>query len=130
EWLAAQTGNRDHFKIHITEDSREIILDDSRRTALFRIAQEAITNAIRHSTAQHLTIALHLTPAEVLMTIDDDGQGFSYDPLAEEGGFGLRGMMERASRLGGQVEIMAIPTGGTRVRASLPRLPEDQVEER
>ncbi len=130
EWLAAQTGNRDHFKIHITEDSREIILDDSRRTALFRIAQEAITNAIRHSTAQHLTIALHLTPAEVLMTIDDDGQGFSYDPLAEEGGFGLRGMMERASRLGGQVEIMAIPTGGTRVRTTLPRIPEDQVEER
>ncbi|MBF0108271.1 MAG: AAA family ATPase [Magnetococcales bacterium] len=129
EWLATGTGNRDDFKIHIREDSQEVLLDDARRTALFRIAQEAITNAIRHSAAQHLTIALNLAATAVVMTLEDDGHGIPPDRLADGGGFGLRGMKERARRFDGRVEIEAIPSGGTRVRATLPRLPSDLVEE-
>jgi signal transduction histidine kinase/ligand-binding sensor domain-containing protein len=88
---------------------------------LFRIAQEAVTNAIKHADAQHIEIALHYQPTEVRLLVSDDGRGF--DPAEAQGPqaghFGLVGMRERAQGLG-QLTIESRPGGGTRIQMIVP----------
>jgi two-component system sensor histidine kinase UhpB len=83
---------------------------------LYRIAQEGLTNAARHSGAT--TVELSLTPADggVLLSITDDGTGL--DGSAE--GAGIRGMRERALLVGGELTVGAGPEGGTRVSLYVP----------
>jgi nitrate/nitrite-specific signal transduction histidine kinase len=82
---------------------------------LYRIAQEALNNTLRHAQAQRVDVHLHENAQAVTLEIADDGIGF--DALAPEaqGGFGLRGMAERAARLGGQLAIESEPGKGTRI---------------
>lgn len=93
-------------------------------TALYRIAQEALHNALKYAHATHLEVELALTASEARLTIQDDGAGF--DPAAlpasgnERGGFGLAGMGERARLLGGQLEMESSPGLGTRVIVAVP----------
>ena len=92
--------------------------------AAFRVAQEALANAVRHSGASHITLSLTFTPAEVQLDMSDDGQGFSAptspDLLTQEGHFGLVGMRERTLLAGGQLEVTSQPGQGTRVWARFP----------
>lgn len=85
--------------------------------ACFRIAQEAMTNALRHADAGTVTLRLRNGDGTLKLDIQDDGRGF--DPLAARG-LGLVTMRERAQQLGGDVWIEPAPDGGTRVRAHLP----------
>ena len=85
--------------------------------ACFRIAQEAMTNALRHADAGTVTLRLRNGEGTLKLDIQDDGRGF--DPLAARG-LGLVTMRERAQQLGGDVWIEPAPDGGTRVRAQLP----------
>ena len=85
--------------------------------ACFRIAQEAMTNALRHANAGTVTLRLRNGDGTLKLDIQDDGRGF--DPLAARG-LGLVTMRERAQQLGGDVWIEAGPDGGTHVRARLP----------
>jgi PAS domain S-box-containing protein len=91
-------------------------------TALFRIAQEATTNVLRHAAAQRLRVRLWCDDGCLFLDIEDDGRGFE---LPAESGvaerhFGLMGMHERARLLGGDVELHRPADGGTRVRAWVP----------
>ncbi|MBT2498260.1 sensor histidine kinase [Agromyces sp. ISL-38] len=83
--------------------------------AAYRIAQEALTNVVRHAGAARAIVTLDRTGDELVLTIDDDGAGFD-----DREGSGILGMRERAALLGGSVEIGASPMGGTRVTAHLP----------
>jgi signal transduction histidine kinase/DNA-binding NarL/FixJ family response regulator len=90
---------------------------------LFRIAQEAVTNALRHARARSVRVGIVYAPAAVTLLVQDDGAGFDRDRVDESGvshGLGLRGMSERARLLGGQLELDSTPGWGTRVRASVP----------
>ncbi|MBI5611074.1 MAG: ATP-binding protein, partial [Deltaproteobacteria bacterium] len=89
--------------------------------ACFRIAQEALTNAARHSRAKQVHVALRAGPAQLLCEIRDDGCGF--DPAAVADGHGLTGMRDRAALLGGEVEVAAAPGRGCRVTVRLPLSP-------
>ena len=93
--------------------------------ALFRIAQEALSNARRHARAERVAIALELTAGAVSLVIADDGRGFAAvaPAAAGSGGEGLAGMRDRAQRLGGECVVSAAPGEGTRVavRVPLPR---------
>lgn len=82
---------------------------------LYRIAQEALNNTLRHAQAQRVSVRLHENQQIVTLEIVDDGIGF--DTLAPEvqGGFGLRGMAERAAKLGGRLEIESQPGMGTKI---------------
>lgn len=82
--------------------------------AAFRIIQEAITNVVRHAGAGRAAIVLGYGVEELVITVDDDGQGISGPP-----GNGIQGMRERAEALGGSLEVGPGPLGGTRVRAVL-----------
>lgn len=88
-------------------------------TGLFRVAQEAITNVVQHARATMLTVDFAATPQMVQLSVADDGQGF--DPQAfADGRYGLRGMVERAKLLGGQINIDSRPGAGTHVAVQVP----------
>jgi two-component system, NarL family, sensor histidine kinase UhpB len=89
----------------------------------YRVAQEALSNAARHSGARHLRVRLILTGAGLELRVSDDGCGFSFD----EGkvGLGISGMRERALLAGGTLEIESRPNLGTRVRLLLPAADEE-----
>ncbi len=84
---------------------------------LYRIAQEALNNTLKHAQARHISVVLQHKPGEyVSLEISDDGQGFEPAAIRERGGFGLSGMEERAVQLGGRLTIDSRPGAGTRVR--------------
>jgi signal transduction histidine kinase len=83
-------------------------------THLYRIAQEAISNALRHSGGRNIRIALQRENGQTVLRIDDDGKGLSPE-AAHAGGMGLRTMQYRAALLGGKLEAGPGPDGGTRI---------------
>lgn len=87
-------------------------------TAIYRIIQEALTNASKHGQATRAVIEARETPSTVELTVRDDGGGF--DPTASTAGFGLTGMRERVALLHGAVQIQSAPGNGTTVTASFP----------
>ncbi len=89
---------------------------------LLRISQEAVTNVVKHSGANRLTIHLQFAPHSVSLEISDDGKGFAPENCAgpQEGHFGLLGIRERAERLGGQAFISSAPGSGTTIRVEIP----------
>jgi signal transduction histidine kinase len=87
---------------------------------LYRIAQEALTNALKHAGAQTIEIALAEIEDEVGVRIRDDGSGFDVRANADAGGFGLFGMQERVDLLGGRLRISSAPGAGTTVEARVP----------
>lgn len=88
--------------------------------ALYRIAQEALANAARHSQARRVEVALTETAEALTLAIYDDGRGF--DPANVRAGVGLRSMQERAAALGATLTIDAAPPQGTRVTVRWPRI--------
>jgi signal transduction histidine kinase len=88
---------------------------------LDRITQEALNNALKHAHAHQIAVQLRQDERTVALEIADDGIGFDLGTTWSRGGLGLRGMAERAARLGGQLAIDSRPGKGTRVRVEVPR---------
>lgn len=90
----------------------------------FRVAQEAVTNAIRHARARRVVVAIEREDGGLAITVEDDGRGFDASSATEVSGtgksLGLLGMQERARMLGGRFEIRSSAGAGTRVRIWLP----------
>jgi two-component system NarL family sensor kinase len=89
------------------------------RTALYRVAQEALNNIERHAAATEVSIALSSPHGRVQMVIADNGKGFSADN-DRRGGLGLRNMQERMAHFGGNMLVETSPSG-TMLRAMLPK---------
>jgi PAS domain S-box-containing protein len=93
-------------------------------TACFRIAQEALTNVVRHAKATQVRVRLTRDSDALVLTVKDDGVGFHVDQLRKRAPrvatLGLVGMQERAHAAGGTIEIESAPAGGTEIRLSLP----------
>lgn len=91
---------------------------------LFRVVQEALTNVEKHAQAACVEIELQATPAEIRLTISDDGQGFDTAAFKREnssaGQFGVRGMAERVKLLGGRMGIESEPDAGTAIAVHIP----------
>lgn len=88
-------------------------------TGLYRIAQEALTNAIRHASPKHIMTELMITPDRLKLIIEDDGIGFDPAQVTKDR-YGLIGLNERAKLLGGTLEICSSPGTGTRLEVSVP----------
>jgi signal transduction histidine kinase len=93
-------------------------LDARVSAAAFRVAQEALHNALRHSGATEVSVTLSRSRRRVVLEISDDGMGF--DPELASGGLGLASMRERAAAVGGVLRISSAPGAGTRVRLAVP----------
>jgi signal transduction histidine kinase len=98
-------------------------LDAARETAIYRVAQEAISNALRHSGSALIRVALRVRPRSVQLEVTDSGSGF--DPAMPTAGpttgLGLDSMRERAAAIAGQLVIVSAPGAGTTVRLTVPR---------
>jgi signal transduction histidine kinase len=93
-------------------------------TVLFRITQEALTNIAKHAGATRVVVTLGFAPAEVSLTVQDNGRGFDPEHALQRNGrntgWGLLGMRERASLIGGQAVIESSPGQGARIRVTVP----------
>jgi len=85
---------------------------------VYRVAQEALHNALRHSGASDIAVTLAMRRRRVVLEVTDDGAGFATRP--PPGGLGLLSMRERANSVGGALTIRTAPGAGTRVRLSIP----------
>jgi len=126
-WLAEDAGERlgvsARMKIAGDELESGARIPAEIETALYRIAQESLTNAVRHGKARHVAIKLCSSAQALTLTIADDGTGFVAGVTAarrEGGGLGIHGMRERARLLGGSLRLRSAPGRGCAVRATIP----------
>ena len=95
-------------------------LDPALQTALFRVAQQALTNALRHAQASVVRLVLSHQGGTVELRVTDNCCGFNPDQPLQPSQQGLRGMRERMELLGGRFELSSLPEHGTTIRASVP----------
>ncbi len=119
-WLMKEFERSHGLVIRPRIDPSVDSLPDAWRTCIFRIVQEALTNASRHSGAHEVSVTLTGIGGWVTGVIADAGRGFRRTALTA-GGMGLLGMEERVRELGGSIQIQSAPGAGTRVEFSLPR---------
>jgi two-component system NarL family sensor kinase len=104
-------------------------LPDRIEAGLYRIAQEALANSVRHARARNVTVELVILRDQVKLAISDDGQGFDATKMRAGGrsGYGLVGMNERAKLLGGSLQVQSSPGEGTRIEVAVP-LPAEAIQ--
>ena len=116
---------RKNIQIHLTAFAGVEALGSTRRTVLFRVAQEALTNVLRHAQATRVEITLAKIPGAIRMEIADNGKSFEVE-LVHKGRtkrLGLIGMRERIEMVGGRLTVESAPATGTRVIAEIPFTP-------
>lgn len=121
EWQAGQLRDRTGVKCDFVSEPEDIVLDQTRSTAIFRIFQETCTNIARHAHASKVEIVLKETPEEVALRVTDNGKGITENEISNPKSFGLMGIRERALSLGGDVEIVGDKNKGTTVRVRIPK---------
>jgi signal transduction histidine kinase/ligand-binding sensor domain-containing protein len=117
QWTA---GSAVHIRVDVEGESRP--LPEETEQHLLRIAQEAVTNAVKHAHASQVRIHLAMAGRNLSLRVADNGQGFEQDEAFSElgGHFGLLGMRERAERLGGELQLRSQPGRGTEVHVTVP----------
>lgn len=118
--LARRAGQRAGLAVTV-RCAAEDRLPPEVETALYRVAQEALTNTVRHAGASRASVEVEQRPGDVRCRIFDDGRGFDPDSRgAGQEGIGLLGMRERIASLDGTLEISSRPGAGTEIRVSIP----------
>ena len=107
------------MKVEINVDEN-LELSDRIQDGLYRIAQEALNNALKHAKANQIILNLTGTMSRVRMEVMDDGVGFKPDESVEGGGLGLDGIIERAELLNGELTLDSWPGRGTTIRIEVP----------
>jgi signal transduction histidine kinase len=114
--MAEDTAVRYGLTLDMAEISQLPSLAPDVEQCIYRVAQEAISNAVKHANARKLTVKLEHTGDKVHLTVQDDGAGFDVIKNIKNGHFGLEGMQERAKLAGGTLEVKSQPGEGTTVR--------------
>ncbi len=114
--MTAQTGREIDFE-H-TDVPRSLPQDIS--LCLFRVLQEGLRNAVKHSGAQHFKVELREMPGAILLLIRDSGAGFDPEAAMKNGGLGLISMRERVGLVKGTISITSKPLAGTEIRVHIP----------
>jgi signal transduction histidine kinase len=125
EGLIEKLGTGARPAISLDVSGGEVRLPDETAVAVFRIAQEALRNAVKHADASEIEIRLTGYPDRVRLTVTDDGRGVRGGAdsarFVAQGHFGLAGMRERAAMIGGRLDVQTAPDYGTVVVLELPR---------
>lgn len=124
EWEAQQFQTRTGIPCKVRIHPRLPELDRTVATALFRIAQEALTNVARHAAASETELRLECDGSTFRLEVRDNGRGAAPEAFQRPGCFGLLGMRERAHALGGELFVESCPGHGTRVLALVPVPPD------
>ncbi len=118
--LATNTEKNFRVRCRCDFDDPVTIHDHSVATHLFRIAQEAVSNAVKHGRAQRIVITLRNSPGRITLDISDNGNGFRKQS-ADHKGMGLHMMRSRASMIGGALAIESNAEGGVSVTCAIPK---------
>jgi signal transduction histidine kinase len=116
EEFQARTGTRCQLDLPLDD----IVVDQERATAIFRILQETLTNVARHADARKVEVRLAREDRGLTLEVRDDGRGISEDRLSRHQSLGILGMRERALLIGGDLTITGAPGRGTMVRVTIP----------
>jgi PAS domain S-box-containing protein len=115
-----EVGTRQTMKIDFTHEEIPQSLPYELSLGLFRVLQEALHNAAKHSKARHLQVKLGYSANQLHLTVSDDGTGFDAEAATSKGGLGLISMRERVRLMNGTLLIESKPTGGTVVHVRVP----------
>jgi signal transduction histidine kinase len=116
-WQAREVSRRSGMFVTVRSDEDDLELEEELRTTVYRVVQEALQNAARHSGAKATEVAIISRRNHLQIMVRDDGKGF--EP-AHTRGLGLLGMQERVSRFGGKLRIASTPGSGTTLTIDLP----------
>ncbi len=121
EWLARQTRDQAPLDVHVAAAEIEPPLPATVAAALYRVAQEAIRNVVRHSQARHLDVRLRRDGKQAVLEISDDGHGFDVARAEQRRpGMGLFSMRERVTLVNGRLDVRSRPGDGTTIVATVP----------
>jgi len=128
-WYASDTSSRFGIRINIVNHGIKPSLSSDVRAVVFRIAQEAITNVVRHANASNIDLQLDYSSDNIYLRVEDNGQGFNTDEVLKKKpgkptAWGLLGMVERASLVGGTCNIFSHPGKGTLIEVNVPIIGE------
>ena len=125
DWQVKEFARQAGIACQFISNRKDIDLELDQATSLFRIAQEALTNIAKHAQASKVTVRLARQRQHISLKIADNGVGMRLSDRAKPQSFGIRGMAERASALGGTLTLMDAPDGGTvltiKIRLATPR---------
>jgi signal transduction histidine kinase len=119
EFLAAAVTGRTQIPIEVRSGITQR-LPAAAEIALYRVVQEALTNAVRHADASCVRVEIEQRPDGLHGVITDDGVGFEVEACVRNGGFGLKGMRERLEAVGGSLRVISAPGSGAEIRFGLP----------
>ncbi|MCD6391318.1 MAG: sensor histidine kinase [Dehalococcoidia bacterium] len=120
EWQAGELQNHTGIACRVSISPRNITINSAIATALFRIAQEALTNVVRHAQASRVEITLRKRDNRLLLRVKDNGRGITTEKLSDSNSLGLMGMRERLLHWNGEVKIRGVKGKGTTVTAIVP----------
>ena len=115
--LCTRMADKHSLAIQLQCDEQKLSLPEEEALALFRVAQEALNNVVRHSRATSVRVTLSHTPNELRLLVCDDGCGF--DPTSKTSGIGLIGMRERVRAILGDFQIISAAGAGTEIHATV-----------
>jgi signal transduction histidine kinase len=120
EWEATEFEKRMEIPCIVTCKSEDEPVDPDLGNAAFSIFREILTNISKHAAATKVAVELSTDDAMLSMQIIDNGRGIAHTDLLKKGSFGLRGMLERARNLGGEIRFEGKPGAGTIITVHLP----------
>jgi len=127
--MSRRLSRESQLLVHCECEPESVPMEEERHHEMLSIAREAAANALQHAQASTLTMHLAVTIRQVVLSIADDGQGFTRGP-AEEHHYGLLGMEERARKLEGTFTMTSAAGEGTCISISIPRLPHRNLDAR
>ncbi|TAK60265.1 PAS domain S-box protein [Methylobacter sp.] len=113
DWKIDEFREQNDIQCILTAPENNIVMDEGRDIAVFRIMQEALTNIALHSRATHVTLDVETSENSLMMKMTDNGCGMTKAQMQKSGKYGILGMHERARHFGGEVEIVSEPGKGT-----------------
>jgi signal transduction histidine kinase len=121
DWQGREVSRRSDAEVQVDAEGVSEQMPDEHKTVIYRVVQEALNNAARHSGAKNIGVKVRQDNGKISVEVADDGAGF--DPVRTRG-LGILGMDERVKRLGGTFAIDSKPGSGTIVRFDLPEAGE------
>jgi PAS domain S-box-containing protein len=120
EWAAGEFAARTGTKCQLNLPQGDVVIDEERATALFRIFQETLTNVARHANATEVNVRLDEEDGNLTLEVHDNGGGIREEQLSAGSSLGILGMRERARLLGGELTLAGALGAGTTVRVRIP----------
>lgn len=121
EWQAQEAERRMGLAVKVVVDANDVAIPVPVATAVFRVFQEALVNVSRHAEAKHVVVTLTHDPEALTLTVQDDGRGVRPEQVESHRSLGVIGMRERATSLGGRLELRAAEDRGTLLTLRIPQ---------